>query len=103
MMIIPFQIPSHEERGPLVVFVVLEKENLERMRKGDPCDLQFTNYKAFLPVEQPISQLDLVIAYEEDKNSLMKFKAANDIAGLLKWLERGRKHQPGDLVPPVRL
>ena len=102
MMIIPFQLKGHE-RGPLVVFVVLEKENLDRMRKADPCDMQFATYSSMLPTDWPIAAVDLVICYEEHIGKLMTFKAQNDIPGLLKWLERGRVNQPGDGTAPVRL
>lgn len=105
MMVIPFTLPgvTPKGRGPVVVVCVLEKGNLDRMRKADPFDMQFSAFQGSIPLDRPIRQLDLVIAYEEDVDALMQFKERNDIVGLLKWLERGRKIQPGDTLPPVSL
>lgn len=101
MLIIPFEI-HHPERGPLVVVMVLEKDNLARMKQADPFDLNFKNYPVSL-THRLIQEVDFVIAYEEDRDQIMKFKKSNDIPGLLLWLERGRKIMPGDLAAPVKL
>lgn len=53
--------------------------------------------------DRPVRQLDLVIAYEEDVETIADFQARQDIAGLMKWLERGRKHKAGDCQPPTPL
>ncbi len=85
-----------------MLVLILERENLERMRQGDPYDLKL-NTVPILRIDRRIGQLDLVIAYEEDVGTLMAFKEQNNLAGLMQWLERGRKHQIGDLLPPVPL
>jgi hypothetical protein len=101
MLIIPFELRNHPERGPVVVVMILEKENLDRMKEADPFDLKFSVYGNVMNIHHPISKLDLVIAYEEQFDKVMDFKKTNDILGLLTWLERGRTIQPGEPSPPV--
>lgn len=105
MLLIPFEV-SGSDRGPLVVVLVLEKDNLDRMHQADPVDVHFADYKGLMPDSQlgrPIHQLGLVIAYEEDKAKLLEFKDKNDVIGLMKWLERGRQILTGDLTKPIKL
>jgi hypothetical protein len=99
MLVIPFETRD-SERGPVVVVLILEKENLDRMKEADPFDIQFRDYRGHMNIHRPISDLDFVIAYEEDTNKILDFKRSNDIGALLKWLERGRKIVAGDVLPP---
>lgn len=85
-------------RGPLLAVVILEPENLERMRNGDPYNVRPESLEDFSG--HAIGQLNLVIAYEEDKEAIMKFRDEGDRDGLIAYLERGRVHQPGDAGPP---
>jgi len=103
MLIVPFVLPPGAKRGPVVLVVILEKENLDRMRQGDPFDVHLSQYRAHMPTDRPIGQLDIVIAYEEDTGKYMEFQRTKDLAGLMKWLERGRTIKAGDLLPPVLL
>jgi hypothetical protein len=103
MLFVPFEVPPGGPRGPIIVVMILEKENLDRMREADPFDVQFRAYLNFVNAHRPIHELDLVIAYEEDINRIMEFKKRQDVAGLITWLERGRVHRPGDALPPVPL
>lgn len=103
MLILPFQLPDGSPRGPIVLVLVLEKENMDRMKEADPFDVHFSAYKSHIPVDRPIRQLDIIVAYEEDTNTLMEFQSKNDLAGLMKWLHRGRKIIAGDLLAPTPL
>ncbi len=102
MILLPFELPPGHPRGPVVLVLILEAENLTRMRQGDPFDLKLKTIPGF-PIDRRIQQLDLVIAYEEDIGKIIDFKEKGDIAGLMTWLERGRKHEIGDLLPPAPL
>lgn len=97
---IPFELSGRGPRGPVVVVLVLEKENLDRMREADPLDLQLRSYAGHMRLDRPIRDLDFIIAYEEDLNTLMDISKRQDLPALLKWIERGRKNQPGDGEPP---
>ncbi len=104
MLVIPFTLPPGSKRGPLVVVLILEKENLDRMRVADPFDIHFSQYALpYFDIANPIRELDVVIAYEEDTKTLMEFQKSGDIAGLMRWLERGRQIQVGDLLQPTPL
>ena len=101
MIVIPIR-GTGPGRGPLVLVLIIEKENLDRMREGDPFDFQPRALGAMCP-EGRVSDLDIVVAYEEDLNPIMEFQKANDIDGLIRHLERGRRHKPGDFGPPAPL
>jgi hypothetical protein len=88
-------------RGPQVLIIVLTKENLERMREGDPFDLQTRAYADQLDLDQRVGALDIIVAYEEDPALLDGLARAGDLNGIIQHLERGRKHRPGDATPPV--
>lgn len=107
MLVVAFEVPESMRqrirRGPVVVVLIFEKENLDRMRQADPFDMLLSAYGHGISLQRPLSDLDFVIAYEEDSNAIMGFQRANDLAGLLTWLERGRKVEKGDLLPPTPL
>jgi len=94
--VIPLRVKKTDgtDRGPVALIVILTRDNLARMKEGDPFDLQTINY---LPGRD---QLDLVIAYEEDESKIHELGKKDDPSELLSWIERGRKHRPGDLAPP---
>lgn len=105
MLVIPFELPTAQalrtQRGPIIVIIILEDVNLERMKQADPADLKLAAYAKYIPLRASIRDLDFVIAYEQDTERILAFKEASDIPGLIKWIERGRIHMPGDAEPPV--
>lgn len=103
MIVIPIQTTGETGRGPLVLVMVLEKENLDRMRDGDPLDFQPRNLGKRLNQFRQVRDLDIIIAYEEDLTKLMDFQRRQDLPGLIAYLERGRVHRPGDALPPTVL
>lgn len=103
MIVIPIQTTAGE-RGPLLLVMVLEKENLDRMREGDPLDFQPRVLgRQWMAAHRNIRELDIIIAYEEDLKPILEFQRRQDLSGLLAYIERGRKHQTGDATPPVPL
>ncbi len=78
--------------------IVLEKENWVRLRDADPIDM---NTDAFFVPQQNAKGIELLIAYEEDREKLLSFK--NDLAGLVKYLERGRTVYDGEVKPPSKI
>lgn len=98
MICFAFELPVGYHRGPVVVVMILELENLHRIKASDPFDMKFLDFK--LPVKYAAGDVDLVIAYEEERERIIGFQNARDTAGLMEWLERGRNIRPGDLVKP---
>lgn len=92
------------ERGPVVLIIVLTRENLDRMREADPFDLKTRDLGAIL-IGWKAKDLDIVIAYEEDESFIGECQKTGDIKALIGWIERGRRHRPeqGDATPPVSL
>jgi len=104
MLVFAFEMPPGATRGPVVVVLILEVENLLRMKCNDPFDLLVKQFAAAgIPLDRRLRDVDLVIAYEEDTAEIIGFRDRQDIAGLMRWLERGRKIRPGDLAKPERL
>lgn len=103
MLTFAFEWPRRGDRGGLVVVLILQRENLERMKGGDPFDLQFSAYRNHWPIDRPARDIDLVIAYEEDQAAVEAFHRRLDMGGLMKYLERGRVYREGDAVPPRKL
>ncbi len=102
MLCFSFEMPLGNPRGPLVVVLILEVENVARMSQNDPLDIQFKRYEGNMRTDRRLKDVDLVIAYEEDVAKIVDFNDRGDIGGLMAWLERGRRIRPGDLAPPTR-
>jgi hypothetical protein len=105
MLILPISIPPslRKGRGPLLIVVILERDNLDRMREGDPADIQFGSFEHPLLRGKAVNDLDLVVAYEEDSQPIKDLISRGDIGAVLKYIERGRVHRDGDALPPIYL
>ena len=99
-----FQFPTPvSDRGKVIVVVILEKDNFHRLKHADPADILFSGYAKHISTDRPIGDLDLVIAYEEDKDAIHAFVKSGDVVGFVKWLERGREIKDGDVVPAYKM
>lgn len=106
MITFSFKMPRSGDRGGTVVVLVIEPENLERMKLGDPFDLQFRAYeRQWNTASTRLCDVDLIICYEENPQAIAAFHKTNDMAGLMRYLERGRHHLPGygDAQPPRKV
>lgn len=100
MICFSFDLPG--ERGPLVIVLILTKENMERMKAADPFDVKLqTILRSSVHLNAPAKAIDLVIAYEEDEGRIAQFAQEKDLVGLLQWIERGRKVIAGDVQKPT--
>jgi hypothetical protein len=82
------KIDSDELEATLLC-IVLESENVERMKKADPVTLESIRRGGILtPIKYP-KNCSILIAIEEDYKELHQ-KLQGDRAELVKWLERGR-------------
>lgn len=100
--VIPINVTG-SERGPVVLVVVLTRDNLDRMKAADPFDVQLRVYGQALDLSKRLRDLDVVIAYEEDVRELERLAALRDLPAIIQWIERGRIHRPGDAQPPVSI
>ena len=91
-----------------VLIIVIEADNLERMKKADPISLESALQGGLLrPPAYPLD-FSTLIAYEEDREKLYTMakaaKTPHGVSELFKWLERGRVFDPkqGDGVENAR-
>lgn len=99
--VIPVAMKGHPERGPQLLLIILTPDNLKRMKAGDPFDMQARSFPNQMELSQPLGNLDIVVAYEEDEEAIMAMAQKGDIPGIMARVERGRVHRPGDAAAPV--
>jgi hypothetical protein len=88
------------KQGRILIVLVLEKENVERMQKQDPFDMHLADY----PIPPTTARnLCLMITYEEDIKSLVEVQKSGDAVRLLQYLERNREVKPGEVHKPIKL
>jgi hypothetical protein len=90
MVVIPIKLPG----GASFLIVVIEADNLERMKQGDPITLNTEEFGGVLSNLDP-SKLQMIIAYEQDSTKLQEIAATGDATALINWLSRGYKFIPG--------
>lgn len=83
-----------DERRESVLIVVIESDNLVRMKRGDPATLESVNSGGVLPVPKYPHNLGVLIAHEEDDAELYRRARGNPL-DFLRWLERGRRFIKG--------
>lgn len=93
MILFSVDIP---EKQRTVFCIVLEKDNLARMREGDPATLESRSAGGLLPVPQFPENLSLLVAYLEDGAELIELARQNPGNGavLLRYLEKNRQWRP---------
>jgi hypothetical protein len=72
-----------------ILIVVIEPDNLERMKTGDPATLEAITKGGILPPPMFPLNFSTLVAYEPDTAELY-IKAQGDTLEFLRWLERGR-------------
>jgi hypothetical protein len=76
-----------------ILVVVIEQENLERMKLADPITLESHLAGGMLPPPGYPLNFSVLIAHEEDSEELYKQAKIGGV-GFMRWLERGRKFNP---------
>lgn len=77
------------DRKASYLVVVLQPDNMERMRKADPVSLESVALGGILPTPAFPDKLGVVIAYEEDEVGLYKAAQTGNLADLLRFIQRG--------------
>ena len=82
-----------------VLYMVIEKENLDRMAEADPVTIPSLQAGGMIaPIQFP-ANLSVVVCYEPDKGKLMEAARSCDAHALLSYLRRGFHYEPGDGIP----
>jgi hypothetical protein len=82
-----------KELRQTILVVVIETDNLERMKEADPITLESHAAGGLLPTPLYPLNFSVLIAYEEDTDELQR-QAKIGGAAFLNWLERSRKFDP---------
>jgi len=90
-MILTMANDDQEHRTILVI--VIQKDNMERMKQADPISLDSVARGGMLPVPKYPDRMELVIAYEEDDAALMAAGRAG-FQQLVRHLARGYNFKP---------
>jgi hypothetical protein len=73
-----------------ILFVAIEKENMDRMKQADPITLESIRNGGVLGEPKYPHDFNILIAYEEDEVELYKIAKTGNPALILQFLERGR-------------
>jgi hypothetical protein len=92
MIIATVDLPNPDRT---ILVMIIEKDNLDRMRVGDPITLESRAMGGHvMPKVRYPENLSLLVAYEEDDVELYKLARNGDMLALLRYLERGRTWKP---------
>lgn len=90
-----FQLNFLDEQRT-VTCIILEKENLDRMREGDPVTLESSNQGGVLKPAFFPNRMSVLIAYLEDSREFYEIAHKNpgNPLPLLAYLEKHRQWRP---------
>jgi hypothetical protein len=77
-----------------ILFIVIEKENLDRMKKADPITLESVKSGGVLGQPKYPKDFSMLIAYEEECAEIYNLAKRGDAFEILRFLERGRVFDP---------
>lgn len=83
-----------------LLILILEKENLVRLQHADPIDLKTDDYFVH---QENAAGIELLIAYEDDREKIMTMDKLGGVAEIVKYLERGRTVYDGEVQPPKKI
>jgi hypothetical protein len=76
-----------------ILYVVIEKANLERMEKADPITIESALEGGVMPPAQFPENFSLLIAYEPNSEELDEMARRGGVE-FMRYLERGRTWKP---------
>jgi hypothetical protein len=82
-------VVNDDEKQRSYLIVIIQPDNLERMRKADPLTLE-TERGILPPVKYP-ARLNVLIAYEEDDFKINKLALEGDTPEIFRYIMRGFK------------
>ena len=75
--------------GESLLVIVIERDNLERMEKGDPITLKSKRMGGLLTAVEKPDNMHVIVAFEQDSSHVYEFLQRQDKMGLLQYLTRG--------------
>jgi hypothetical protein len=88
MLILPVQTPDHKDDA---LIVVLGPDNLERMKEGDPAEVQLSQIRG---AGKDLVDPAILLCYEEPSPALNQLIQRGNLSAILKHLQRGWKFRP---------
>jgi hypothetical protein len=96
--VIVFQTEDNLNEESLLV-IVIEADNLDRMKKSDPITLKSEQMGGILKTVGHAARFRVLVAYEQDSGPLYEFLQKQDQGGLMQYLLRGYKLASNDVIP----
>jgi len=92
MLLIP--VNNHEVKSTIMI-IIIQPDNFERMKVGDPLTFQSASLGGLLPTIAYPNRLYMVIAYEEDLSKVYELSGDGKYAELMNYLHRGYSYVSG--------
>lgn len=87
--------------GRSILYVVIEENNLGRMKEGDPITLPTAEFGSVMKDVRYPANLGIVICYEPDKALLQALVKAGDLSTLVDHLTRNLAYDDADEMGAV--
>ena len=82
-----------------ILVIVIEADNLDRMKKSDPITLKSAQMGGLLKTVGHADRFRVIVSYEQDSGPLYEFLQKQDQGGLMQYLLRGYKLATNDGIP----
>lgn len=89
-----FSMLNNDEKRESIIILVIERENLERMRRADPITVESPQRGGIMQTPKYPEQLSMLVAYEGDDTELYRRVGTGNLLELLGWLKRGWRFDP---------
>lgn len=82
---------NNDQSRESVLFIILERDNLDRMKKADPITLSTEGLKGILPSPKYPDRMGVMVAYEEDEVAVYQLAQSGDTHAMFQYVMRGYK------------
>lgn len=83
---------NNDERKESYLVIVLQADNLKRMRRADPVTIESVACGGVLPTAKYPDKLMMLVAYEEEEVELYRVAKEGSLGDLLTFLRRGYRY-----------
>lgn len=88
MMILPLETENHEHDA---LIIVLDPDNLERMKGGDPAEVKL---KQLRQAGKNLVDPAIVLCYEKPSPKFNRLIQSGDTLAVIQYLQRGWQYRP---------